>query len=74
VYFSAVIHTTLGLGDLVPSGSIRFLVGAQAVAGFTLLPWSALPTLLAMERFWRAGSAGRHRAACGADRGRAAGG
>jgi hypothetical protein len=65
VYFSAVIHTTLGLGDLVPSGSIRFLVGTQALVGFTLISWSAAFTFLEMERFWRDSTERRHRAAYG---------
>jgi hypothetical protein len=65
VYFSAVIYTTLGLGDLVPSGSIRFLVGMQALLGFTLISWSAAFTFLEMERFWRDSTAQRHRVAYG---------
>lgn len=70
VYFSAVIHTTLGLGDLVPSGSIRFLVGTQALVGFTLISWSAAFTFLEMERFWRDSTERRHRAVYGPARGR----
>jgi hypothetical protein len=73
VYFSVVIHTTLGLGDLVPSGSIRFLLGTQALVGFTLRAWSGAFTFRAMERCRRERSDGRQRPACGADRGRAAG-
>jgi hypothetical protein len=65
VYFSASVYTTLGLGDLVPSGSIRFLVGTQALVGFTLLSWSAAFTFLEMERFWRDSTARRHREAYG---------
>lgn len=53
VYFAAVIYTTLGLGDLVPSGSIRFLVGTNALVGFTLISWSAAFTFLEMEWLWR---------------------
>jgi len=70
VYFSAVIYTTLGLGDLIPSGSIRFLVGTQALVGFTLISWSAAFTFLEMERFWRDSTALRHRAAYGDDHAR----
>ena len=69
VYFSASIYTTLGLGDFVPSGSIRFLVGMQALVGFTLISWSAAFTFLEMERFWRDSTARRHRAAYGPDSG-----
>lgn len=53
VYFSAVVFTTLGLGDLVPSGAIRFLVGSEALAGFMLLSWSAAFTFVEMSRYWR---------------------
>jgi hypothetical protein len=67
VYFSASIYTTLGLGDFVPSGSIRFLVGMEALVGFTLISWSAAFTFLEMERFWRDSTARRHRAAYGTD-------
>jgi len=70
VYFSAVIYTTLGLGDLVPSGSIRFLVGTEALVGFTLISWSAAFTFLEMERFWRDSTERRHREAYGTGRGR----
>jgi hypothetical protein len=53
VYFSAVIFSTLGLGDLVPSGSIRFMVGTEAVSGFILISWSAAFTYLEMQRYWK---------------------
>jgi hypothetical protein len=70
VYFSASVYTTLGLGDFVPSGSIRFLVGMEALVGFTLISWSAAFTFLEMERFWRDSTARRHREAYGSDAGR----
>jgi hypothetical protein len=60
VYFSSVIFSTLGLGDLVPSGTIRFLVGTEGLLGFTLISWSAAFTFLEMERFWRESTARRH--------------
>lgn len=53
VYFAAVVFTTLGLGDLVPSGTIRFMVGTQSLVGFVLISWSAAFTYLEMDRFWR---------------------
>ena len=53
VYFSAVTYTTVGFGDLVPSGPIRFLSGMEALTGFVLIAWSASFTYLEMERFWR---------------------
>lgn len=53
VYFSAVTYTTLGLGDIVPTGAIRMLVAAEALAGFVLITWSASFTFLEMERSWK---------------------
>jgi len=55
VYFSAVTFTTVGYGDLAPTGPIRFLSGTEALTGFVLLTWSASFTYLEMERFWRPG-------------------
>jgi hypothetical protein len=53
VYFSAVCFTTLGLGDIVPTGAIRFMAGTQAVAGFVLIAWSGSFTFVEMQRFWK---------------------
>jgi len=53
VYYSAVIFTTLGLGDIVPLGAVRFLTGTEALTGFVLLTWSASFTFVEMQRFWR---------------------
>jgi Ion channel len=53
VYFSAVVYTTLGLGDLIPHGAIRFLTGTEALTGFLLITWSASFTFLEMERLWK---------------------
>jgi type IV secretory pathway VirB2 component (pilin) len=52
VYFSAVVYTTLGLGDLVPTGAIRFMAGSEALTGFLLISWSASFTFLEMQKFW----------------------
>lgn len=53
VYLSAVTFTTVGFGDLTPSGPIRFIAGTEALTGFILITWSASFTFLEMERFWR---------------------
>ena len=53
VYFSAVVYTTLGLGDLVPAGAIRFMTGMEALTGFVLITWSASFTFLEMQKFWK---------------------
>jgi len=50
VYFSFVNYTTLGYGDLVPNGSIRFIAGTESLVGLVLIAWSASFTYLEMQR------------------------
>lgn len=52
-YFSAVVYTTVGFGEIVPQGPLRALVGAEAVTGLTLITWSASFTFLEMQKYWR---------------------
>ena len=52
VYFSATVFTTLGFGDIVPTGPIRFMTGTEAIAGLTLITWSASYTFLFMQKTW----------------------
>lgn len=55
VYFSAVVYTTVGFGEIVPQGAVRALVGAEGITGLTLITWSASYTYLEMQQFWREG-------------------
>ena len=50
VYFSFVNYTTLGYGDLVPEGYVRFLAGTESLVGLVLIAWSASFTYLQMQR------------------------
>ncbi len=54
LYFSAETYTSLGYGDVVPSGPLRLLAGVEALNGLLLIGWSASYTYIAMERFWNA--------------------
>ncbi len=53
LYFSAETYTTLGFGDLVPTGAVRLLAGTETLNGLLLIGWSASYAYLSMERFWR---------------------
>jgi hypothetical protein len=53
VYFSTTVYSTLGFGDLVPTGPMRLLVGVESVAGLLLITWSASFTYLEMIQYWR---------------------
>ena len=52
LYYSSVIYTTLGLGDIQPVGHIRFITAMEALNGFMLITWSASFTFVAMGRLW----------------------
>jgi hypothetical protein len=52
VYFSAITFSTVGYGDFVPTGLVRFLSGTEALTGFVLITWSASFTFLEMQRYW----------------------
>jgi hypothetical protein len=51
-YFSITTYTTLGVGDLFPTGPIRLVSGIESLNGLVLIGWSASFTYLAMEKFW----------------------
>lgn len=55
VYFSASVYTTLGFGDIVPTGAIRFLTGTEALSGFMLISWSASYVFVEMLKTWKRG-------------------
>lgn len=52
IFMSAVTYTTLGYGDMIPMGPVRFLYGTQALVGFVLITWSASWTFLEMQKNW----------------------
>merc|ERR1712138_98132 len=54
VYFSFTTFTTLGYGDIVPLGQLRYLTGIEGLTGFLLLTWSASFLFLEMQRYWPA--------------------
>jgi hypothetical protein len=53
IYYSAIVYTTVGFGDLVPHGAIRMITSTEALAGLSLITWSASFTFLQMQRMWR---------------------
>lgn len=54
-YYSAMVYTTVGFGDLVPRGPIRLMTGMEALTGLVMITWSASFTFLEMQRDWRVG-------------------
>src|SRR4051794_29886563 len=54
VFASAEVFTSLGFGDLYPTGWLRLIAGVECLNGLILIGWSSSFTYLAMRRFWQA--------------------
>ena len=52
LYFSSETYTTLGFGDIYPSGSLRLVTGTEALTGLLMISWTASFTYLEMRRYW----------------------
>lgn len=52
LYFSLTTYTSLGYGDVVPTGDLRLMAGSEALVGLLLIGWTAAYLYISMERFW----------------------
>ena len=52
LYYSTVMYTSLGLGDVFPSEHLRVISGIEALNGLVLIGWSTSFAFLAMRRYW----------------------
>ncbi|MGB2832094.1 MAG: potassium channel family protein [Methylotenera sp.] len=55
-YFSFVSYTSLGFGDIVAKGDIRFLAGLEALTGLVLISWTASFMFIEMQKLWKPNS------------------
>lgn len=53
VYYSFTSFTTLGFGDIEPSGAIRFVTGMESLTGLVLITWTASFIFIEMQRYWK---------------------
>ncbi|TAL04635.1 MAG: two pore domain potassium channel family protein [Porticoccaceae bacterium] len=51
-YLSAETFTTLGLGDIYPTGDLRLIASLEPLIGMLLIGWSGSYTYLAVQRYW----------------------
>jgi hypothetical protein len=56
LYFSAETYTSLGFGDIFPTGDLRMVCGIEALNGLLLIGWSASFAYVVMERIWYLGN------------------
>ena len=52
VYFSGVVYTSLGFGDIVPLGAGRLFAAVEAVTGLVLIAWTASFSYFEMRDNW----------------------
>lgn len=52
LYFSGETYTTLGFGDIYPTGSLRLICGIESLVGLLMVSWTASFTYLEMRRYW----------------------
>lgn len=51
-YFSFVAYTSLGFGDIVPHGELRFMTALETLTGLLLIAWTASFIFLEMQATW----------------------
>jgi len=52
-YYSAMVYTTVGFGDITPDGAVRALTQIEAVTGLLMITWSSTYTFLEMQATWQ---------------------
>ena len=52
LYFSITSYSSLGIGDVYPSGAMRLVSGIEAINGLFLIAWSTSFAYFVMERLW----------------------
>jgi hypothetical protein len=51
-YFSFTVFSTVGFGDIEPTGNLRYLTGIESLTGLVLITWSASFLFFEMQRYW----------------------
>lgn len=54
LYISLVNYTTLGYGEIVPTGHLRTICGFEALIGLLMMAWSAAFTVFRLTDRWKA--------------------
>ncbi len=51
VYFSSVAYSSLGMGDIYPTGGLQLLVGVEAILGLILIGWTITFTYIVTDKY-----------------------
>lgn len=52
IYFSIETYTSLGFGDIYPTGVMRLIAGIECLIGLIMIGWSTSFTYLSMRQLW----------------------
>jgi hypothetical protein len=52
LYFSIETYTSLGFGDIYPTGVMRLIAGVECLIGLIMIGWSTSFTYLSMRQLW----------------------
>ncbi|NND89748.1 MAG: two pore domain potassium channel family protein [Granulosicoccus sp.] len=52
MYFSFSSYTSLGIGDVFPTGHLRYMSGVEALLGLVMIGWTASFLFLEMRTYW----------------------
>ena len=52
LYMSVVSYTSLGYGDIWPTGHLRTICGFEALTGILMMAWSAAYTVSRLQELW----------------------
>ncbi len=52
LYMSVVTYTSLGYGDIWPTGHLRTICGFEALTGILMMAWSAAYTVSRLQELW----------------------
>lgn len=52
VYFSATTYSSLGVGDILPYGAMRFVTAVEVLNGLVLIGWSVSVTYFSVQKLW----------------------
>jgi len=51
-YYSFVVYTSVGFGDITPEGPLRLMSGMEALTGLVLVAWTASFLFLQIRELW----------------------
>ena len=52
-YYSATSYTSLGLGDIAPTGSLRLITGIETLTGLIMIAWTGSLMIFAINKDWQ---------------------